>query len=224
MTTSKAHGDPARRKFPAQGLVRILRGSYPNLRPARRTGRALDIGCGDGGNTEFLQAVGFQTTGIEVDAKSVAALRKLGQASYLRARANSLPFLDSHFDFVVAWHSIYYLDQADDSMRVHIAEIRRVLKQQGTVVLAIPKETNFIFEDSTKVGVSNDELAGVGRRRINRDPFGVRGGQLMATVTDLDAFRASLLREYFREIQVGEETGNWFGLQYDWWILVCYSN
>jgi len=47
--------------FPAEDLVRIIKGHYPNLKPITVTGRALDIGCGGGRNSVLLSDTGFET-------------------------------------------------------------------------------------------------------------------------------------------------------------------
>ena len=55
--------------FPAEDLVRIIKGSYPNLKPITATGSALDIGCGDGRNSVLLRDAGFETHATEVEKR-----------------------------------------------------------------------------------------------------------------------------------------------------------
>lgn len=223
MSTEMAYGNPKARMYPAQGLVRILKGNYPNLPKLPSSGKSLDIGCGDGRNTEFLQELGFESTGTEVDTKSVSVLEELGEASYVQARSSYLPFENNSFNLVVAWHSIYYLDSDQGSLLAHLREVQRVLAKDGAVVLSIPKISNFIFENSESHAFDSVELAGVGRRVIKSDPFGLRAGQLMATVENISSFKDALEVELFSSVQVAEEAGDWFGLSYDWWDLVCFG-
>lgn len=221
MSSNKAHGNPRDRKYPAQGLVRILKGSYPKLEKLSNSGRALDVGCGDGSNTEFLQSIGFDATGTEVDAESVALLNDLGIAGYVQARSSNLPFENNSFEVAVAWHSIYYLDDDHGSLKAHITELHRVLAIGGILILSIPKVSNFIFQNSEEHAFEETEMHGVGRRSIRSDPFGLRDGQVMATIEDIVDFKNALEVDFFMRVEVAEEVGDWFGFAYDWWVLVC---
>ncbi|SES23276.1 Methyltransferase domain-containing protein [Lentzea xinjiangensis] len=103
--------------------------------------RVLDVGCGTG---NLLRATGqrhpgVELTGVDPDLKMLArAERKLRRAG-LRARldrgfAQELTFPDGSFDRVFSSLMLHHLDTSSkDEM---LAEVRRVLRPDGLLVLA----------------------------------------------------------------------------------------
>jgi hypothetical protein len=85
------------------------------------------------------------------------------------------------------------------------------------VIFSIPMPSNFIYSASRLLESGED----VEYVEIANDPFGVRNGQRMARFLGIDSLRSLLMLAGFSDIRLGEETGSWFGLQYDWWVLDC---
>lgn len=98
----------------------------------------LDIGCADGYFTEFLSRHQLQAIGIDINKMElVRALKKASSfTEYILCDAQYLPFRDSVFDAVVCMHVLEHLP--DDTKCIE--EMSRVLKSQGTLVLAYPNE------------------------------------------------------------------------------------
>ncbi len=97
----------------------------------------LDIGCGTG---EFERLVlgehpEQRMAGIDVSAKMLEVAAQKCQAypnvSFHAASAADLPFPDHSFDVVVSASALHYFDQPEASL----AEMRRVVKQNGAVVI-----------------------------------------------------------------------------------------
>jgi SAM-dependent methyltransferase len=81
---------------------------------AAKPGRALDIGCGDGFDTEILLAWGFSVTAVDVAANAVALSQKRNPAathSVLDVR--NIGQLDSGFDLIVAGLSLHYFSREE---------------------------------------------------------------------------------------------------------------
>jgi 2-polyprenyl-6-hydroxyphenyl methylase / 3-demethylubiquinone-9 3-methyltransferase len=90
----------------------------------------LDIGCGGGLLTSYLNMQGHKVTGIDLSQGSLDFAKKQDLASkinYVYASADSLPFEDSSFDVVCAMD---LLEHVDDYKKV-ISEASRVLKPGG---------------------------------------------------------------------------------------------
>ena len=206
--------------FPAEDLVRIIKGSYPNLKPITATGSALDIGCGDGRNSVLLRDAGFETHATEVDEKIVNHLLSQHSGIEFKVGHNSkLPYSDSFFDLIVSWHALYYLDSEHGKIQDNLAEIRRVLKPGGTLIACIPEITNFIYGNSQLERIDEDGL--VQYRKI-KDYFNQRTGAVLAAFSSSDHY-INLLNVYgFKNHELGYSRGNWFGLQYDWFTSVSY--
>ena len=96
-------------------------------------GRAVDVGCGGGGNTGVLRDLGWQVTGLEHSPVAARLARSRG-LTIVRGDARRLPFADGSQDLVMstdAWEHI------DDDAQV-AAESARVLRRGGRLLVAVP--------------------------------------------------------------------------------------
>jgi demethylmenaquinone methyltransferase/2-methoxy-6-polyprenyl-1,4-benzoquinol methylase len=105
-----------------------------------KEGRILDIGMGDCGCMSFFLARrGFNVIGIDHSPNAVHDSRKNAEKRKFKgsfearlADAESLPFGDSEFDAVSAYHSMHHIDNLDKA----ISEMFRVCKISGLVLVA----------------------------------------------------------------------------------------
>ncbi|MBB5858188.1 methyltransferase domain-containing protein [Amycolatopsis umgeniensis] len=98
--------------------------------------RILDAGCGAGPLFQALRDRGADMTGFDLSAKMVELARKrLGDDAALRVAdiGKPLPFPDDEFDDVVAALVLHYLED----WAAPLAELRRVLKPGGRLILAV---------------------------------------------------------------------------------------
>lgn len=110
-------------------VVRLL----PELK-SRGVRRALDLGCGVGRHAILLADAGFAVDALDGSEAGLAVLRETAAARGLtlalkHGNADSLPYPDGSFDFVLSWNVIYHGTLGDAGAR--IAEIWRVLKPGG---------------------------------------------------------------------------------------------
>ena len=100
----------------------------------RDTGRALEIGCGEGRVSRELKALGYDVTASDVVPAMLDAARHADSAHrYELADAASLPFDAASFDLVMAYNVLMDLDD----MQRALNEARRVLKPGGTLFISI---------------------------------------------------------------------------------------
>lgn len=98
------------------------------------SGRALDLGCGEGRLARDLEAIGHDVVGVDLSAAMVAAAREAALEMELHvADAAALPFADASFGLVVAFMSL----QDVDDLRGAMSEAARVLAPGGTLCLAV---------------------------------------------------------------------------------------
>jgi len=109
-------------------------------------GVALDVGAAGGGNTRVLRALGWKAVALEygMDGAAVAAERGL---RVIRADATAIPVRDASFDLVVAFDVLEHI--VNDAAAV--AEILRVLRPQGEVLIAVPCDPKLWSEHDVAV-------------------------------------------------------------------------
>ncbi|WP_434088839.1 class I SAM-dependent methyltransferase [Amycolatopsis japonica] len=98
--------------------------------------RILDAGCGAGPLFEALRDRGANVTGFDSSAKMLELARKrLGDDAALRVAdiGEQLPYPDGAFDDVIAALVLHYLED----WTAPLAEIRRVLKPGGRLIMAV---------------------------------------------------------------------------------------
>jgi SAM-dependent methyltransferase len=98
----------------------------------------LDLGCGEGYGTAMLARAGAQwCVGVDVSHDSVRrAHARYGSdsVSYAVSDAVGLPFADDAFDLVVCFEVVEHLLRPQRLL----AECRRILKPEGTLVISTP--------------------------------------------------------------------------------------
>ena len=92
----------------------------------------LDVGCGGGFLAEEFARDGFQVTGIDPSAKSVAAARKHAAENRLDirydvGRGEAMQFPDGSFDLVACCDVLEHVDDLEKVIR----EVSRLLKPGG---------------------------------------------------------------------------------------------
>lgn len=153
---------------------------YVYAREFCRGQRVLDTGCGVGYGSANVAEVASSVVGIDSDAGAVGfARRHYGRpnATYLVGDCQNLPFQSQSFDVVTSFELIEHLPDAQR----YLEEVRRVLKENGTLVVSTPNRP-----------VYHEHLGDV------TNPFHVREW-------DLQEF-LSLLKAHFRFIEpLGEQ-------------------
>ena len=117
--------------------------------------KVLDLGCGDGRHIRWTRMLpGVTSIGLDLGEEEVAgtfeslkkmdsvgpeaggASREAGPWAVVRASAYQLPFADNTFDCVIISEVLEHLHEDD----VAIDELHRVLKDDATLVVSVPRE------------------------------------------------------------------------------------
>lgn len=98
------------------------------------SGRALEVGCGEGRVSRELKRLGYHVTATDAVAAMVEAAREGNSADdYRVAGLGDLPFDDKSFDLVMAYNVLMDVEDVPGALR----EIRRVLKPEGTLLVSL---------------------------------------------------------------------------------------
>jgi ubiquinone/menaquinone biosynthesis C-methylase UbiE len=116
-------------------LAGLLRGEKAKM---------LDIGCGGGTLLDRIARKAGLNWSAGVDA-SFGAIRYAAQnhkgPRYLCADFYELPFKNSTFGYVTAIEVLEHLEKPENALR----ELRRVLKDNGKILILVPNEKNLLF-------------------------------------------------------------------------------
>lgn len=88
--------------------------------PAPRAGTLLEIGCGEGHQSEHLVKLCDRLTGIDVSATAIErARRRIAHAEFIAGDLYRQPWVDEHdrFDIVTAFEVLYYLSDIPKTLR-----------------------------------------------------------------------------------------------------------
>lgn len=98
---------------------------------------ALDVVCGEGYGSGFIADVAHTVVGIDVSEEAIrhaSSHYAKPNLNYFLGRATSLTFPDNSFDVVVSFETIEHLAEQEQML----AEIRRVLRPNGILVISSP--------------------------------------------------------------------------------------
>lgn len=105
--------------------------------PLRAGDRVLDVACGTGNLAVVAARAGCATCGLDLatnlisQARSRAAVEGLS-IEFTEGSAESLPYPDAHFDFVLSMFGVMYAPRPERAA----AELLRVCRPGGTIALA----------------------------------------------------------------------------------------
>jgi len=174
---SKDPGDTAeavaaRRRLHDRGVTSPLLGAIAEMAAVTSDDVVLDAGCGDG---FYLGSIagrsGCSAHGVDISIPAIdAAARRYPECEWIVANADRfVPYADSTFSRVLSI-----------TARMNGAEFRRVLRDDGRLLIAIPAPDDLV------------ELRGVGRDRVTRtietfaNDFTLFDQRRATTAVDLD--------------------------------------
>jgi len=96
--------------------------------------RVLDVGCGTGTYGLEFSKMGLEVTCLDMSKRMLdIAKKKSRDMNMILGNAQEIPFKDNTFDLIVGVTLIEFLDEPEKA----IQEMRRVLKQNGRIVLGV---------------------------------------------------------------------------------------
>jgi ubiquinone/menaquinone biosynthesis C-methylase UbiE len=116
-------------------------------------GFLLDIGCGNGLLFENLMTKQYNRRCIGIDtecemleiAKNSFQKKKQNRMSFLKAHAQSLPFLDKSIDIAICINTFYNFYTKDDVVAA-LEEMERVCKRDGFIIFDVRNKINpFVY-------------------------------------------------------------------------------
>lgn len=107
----------------------------------RSGGRLLDIGCGEGLFLQLAKESGWQVSGTEISSYAARhASNGLGVDIFC-GELFGAGFVGDLFDVATMWHVLEHVKDP----RAYLEEVRRILRPDGLLVLAVPNVNNLVM-------------------------------------------------------------------------------
>jgi ubiquinone/menaquinone biosynthesis C-methylase UbiE len=186
--------------------LRMWRKRLNSIKRVKPGKTLLDVGCGAGTFLDLVRQDGWSINGTEVSAyASDYASRRLNTDIY-HGELVPAGFEEDTFDVVTMWH---VLEHVEDPM-AYLLEIKRVLKPQGLLVLAVPNVDNRVFQAAYRIIKGRKlKLFTMGEKEIHLYHFSVKTIQAYLRQTGFECVRLS---PDFGIINVSKKAINWFAV------------
>jgi len=161
---TKAFSEKFTKAYPAEQLIKIFKGNYPNLRFDKDLSNKniLDMGSANGRNTALMIECGFKeivACDISQDlidltrsnVESVGGGNYTERVKYILGVNEKIPIADNYFDFVVSWGVSYYMSSELIDYSRNLSELSRILKNNGILILDNPQKNADIYNDTINV-------------------------------------------------------------------------
>jgi len=103
----------------------------------RKNGSLLDVGAGTGAFAAVMQKAGWNVTGLEPDAIARENALK-NHRLQLQTLEALFSFNDQQFDVITLWHVLEHVHE----LHKYIETFYRILKDDGTLIIAVPNYTS----------------------------------------------------------------------------------
>jgi len=109
--------------------INLLQKYQPNK------GNLLDMGCGTGDFLQQAQQAGWNIQGVEPNEKA----RRIAESKGATLLAGTELAADNSYDAITLWHVLEHLPNLEEQIKA----LKRIVKPNGTVVIAVPNYKSF---------------------------------------------------------------------------------
>lgn len=108
--------------------------SFLNKNSALPLRKALDIGCGYGRLTPWINTISEKTFAIDHDSEALGKAKKqYPEIEFRNERIQETSFEDSEFDLLFAWNVLMHIPEVE--IKDAINEMKRILSEEGHVLI-----------------------------------------------------------------------------------------
>ncbi|WP_147677007.1 class I SAM-dependent methyltransferase [Algibacter pacificus] len=178
---------------------------------SKETKTLLDVGCGTGDFLKTAQQNGWTVSGTEPNNEARTIANKKTNQSVLEAEKLQ-EFESKSFDVITLWHVLEHLPNLED----HIKTFKNLLKEAGTLVIAVPNYKSFDAQHYKEFWAAYD----VPRHlwHFNKNSISNLVAKQNMKVVEVkpmlfDAFYVSMLSEKYKTGKMNPVKGFWVGLR-----------
>lgn len=174
-------------------------------------GKILDIGAGTGDFLSVAQKSGWQTIGVEPSAKAKAIAKNKG-VSFVEKTSE---LENNSFDVITMWHVLEHVPNLDNQIK----ELKRLLKPNGTLIIAVPNFKSFDAKYYGSFWAAYDVPIHFWHfsKKAIKTLFEKEGMELEKVLPmKFDSFYVSLLSEKYKSGKMNFVKAFFIGLQSNW--------
>lgn len=187
-----------------------------SLQPSK--GRILDIGAGTGDFLLVAKENDWQTIGVEPSEKAKTIAINKG-VSFVENTAE----LENHsFDVITMWHVLEHVPNLDNQIK----ELKRLLKPNGSLIIAVPNFKSFDAKHYGKYWAAYDVPIHFWHfsKKAIKSLFEKESMQLEKTLPmKFDSFYVSLLSEKYKSGKMNFIKAFFIGLQSNWKAMKSFE-
>jgi GT2 family glycosyltransferase/2-polyprenyl-3-methyl-5-hydroxy-6-metoxy-1,4-benzoquinol methylase len=104
----------------------------------------LDIACGEGYGSDILSMNAERVIGVDIDADTIEHAKNKyikNNLQFLTGSTDNIPVAENSVDIVVSYETIEHINE--ESQTKFLDEIKRVLKDDGILIISTPDKTNY---------------------------------------------------------------------------------
>ena len=101
------------------------------LKYTKKEGKILEVGCGVGQVSNYLQEKGYDVSGIDISPLFIKEAEKEGKAKFKVDNATNLSFGEESFDSVISVETLEHIPNPKKALE----EMARTLKKGGFLIL-----------------------------------------------------------------------------------------
>lgn len=175
-------------------------------------GNLLDIGAGTGDFLFTAKKEGWNVTGIEPSDKA----KSIGKSKGVHY-SEELSALENHFfDVITMWHVLEHVPNLEEQ----IQELKRLLKPEGTLIIAVPNFKSFDAQHYGKFWAAYDvpiHLWHFSKKAISK--LFAKSDFVLEKVVPMkfDSFYVSLFSEKYKTGKMNFIKAFWIGLRSNWY-------
>lgn len=175
---------------------------YPLLTRWRKSGfkNLLDLGCGVGRHSILFADNGFEVDAFDLGKEGINKLNILAKEKNLPVKTSvgdmlSLPYEDSKFDCLMAYHVIYHSD--DNGIRKVVSEIKRVLKKGGEAYITFNSQNSDSCKDTDNKRLTQNTIVKEKGHEAGIPHFYSTRGDVERLLKDFEILEFSYKEEYY---------------------------
>jgi len=151
--------------------------------------KMVDLGCGNGSLMQRCQQLGFTVVGVDVSEIALRICREKGLPVVQHDLNQFLPFKDKEFDLIACVEVVEHLFNP----AAFLGETRRVLKDNGFLVISAPNEYEWLQRLRFLLGKPIDWQPWSATTHLHKSSLGQFAGFLTEEGWDINRLRPFML-------------------------------